>query len=253
MTNILFFYNNLFDLATLAESSQVVGYEAEKTQHPFLSEVWRTSGGGTENLVINHGSAKAITAIVIAGYTWSSAPSTLNFEQHTADAWGAPDGSQALTWRLNPDANGNPNCIIKTFASISKQYNRLNVVYGSNFDVGRIFVGNYFQPTRHFRADQSELIVDPSFKSLSVGGAPHADKITKYRERTVRFRTNSHAQYQLFQAMINSVGITEPLFIAFDYDNYPGEQTMYCELKSYNQGKNFSLYEIEMSFKELVE
>lgn len=254
MTNIMFMYDNLFDSATLTESSEIADAEAENTQHPFLTKVWTTSGGGTENLVIDYGSAKAVTAVAIAGYNWTSAPGTLDLELHTADAWGGPDNTEALTWSANPDSNSNPGVIIKKFSSITKRYNRLNVVYATgDFSIGRMFIGTYFEPSKHFRLEQSETIIDPSYKEKAVGGASHSDKITKYRERTVRFITVVHAQYQAFQALINSRGFTDPMFVAFDYDNFPNEQTMYCELVSYSQTKKDIFYELTLTFRELVE
>ena len=153
-TNILFLYNNLFDSATLTESSEATGFVAENTQHPFRTKVWTTEGAtaGTANLVIDHATAKAVNCVVLAGYDWASAPGTLNLEFNAANAWGDPSATEALTWAANPTANGNRGVIIKTFASKSYQYNRLNVVYSpgatpTDWDLGRIFLGAYFEPT----------------------------------------------------------------------------------------------------------
>ena len=76
MSNILFLYNNLFDDATLTESSEASGFAAENTQHPFRTKVWRTAGAtaGTATLKIDHGVAKAVNCVALAGYNWASAP-----------------------------------------------------------------------------------------------------------------------------------------------------------------------------------
>lgn len=253
MTGILFLYNNLLDSATLTASSAATGFPAANLQNPFRSKVWTTAGvtPGTANLVINHGSAKAVTVVALIGYNWASAPGTLTFQANATDAWGAPSFSQALTWAANPTANGNPGIIIKTFASQSYQYNRLNVVYATgDWSLGRIYVGTYFQPAKSFSREHGISIVDPSFVSHTIGGQDHIDTITKYRTVEFKCQVTTQAQWELFQAMINNAGINKDLLIAFDYDSEPDEMTIYGKFTKLPGMKRNVLLDLPFIFQE---
>ena len=257
MTKIMFLYNNLLDSATLTASSEASGFPASNLKNPFRSKVWRTAGAtaGTANLVINHGSAKAVTVVALIGYNWTSAPGTLTFEANATDSWGAPSFSQALTFAANPTANGNPGIIVKTFASQSYQYNRLNVIYSpgttpTDWDLGRIFVGTYFQPTKSFSRSHQGSIVDPSYISRTIGGQDHIDTIAKYRTMDFNCQLTTQAQWELYQTMINNVGINKDLLISFDYDNEPDEMTMYGKFTKLPGMKRDSLFDLSFSFQE---
>ncbi len=254
---IAFLYNNLFDTAAITQSSQNASFPASNLQNAFRTKVWRTAGGtaGTANLVIDHGSAKAVTACALVNYNWTSAPGTLDLEFHTSDAWGGPDNTEALTWIANPDANSNPGIIIKQFASISKRYNRLNVVYSpgatpTDWDLGRIFLGTYFSPTGEYLISFSDNIIDPSMSQLSASGQEHTDVITVYREKKINFITKTYSQWQAFMAMINNAGYNKNIIVAFDYVNYPGEQTWYGKIKNVRHQKDGLFHTISLTFRE---
>jgi hypothetical protein len=257
VTKIIFAYNNLLDSATLTASSENASFPASNLKNPFRSKVWRTAGAtaGTANLVINHGSAKAVTCVALIGYNWTSAPGTLNFEANATDAWGAPSFQQALTWAANPTANGNPGIIFKTFASQSYQYNRLNVVYSpggspTDWNLGRIFVGTYFQPAKGFRRAHQESIIDPSYISQTIGGQDHVDTIAKYRTMTFDCQVLTQAQWESYQAMINNVGASKDMVIAFDYSNEPDEMTWYGKFIKIPGMKRDALFELSFAFQE---
>ena len=236
MSNILFLYNNLLDLATLTESSEASGFPAENVKHPFRTKVWRTEGAtaGTANLKIDHGSAKAVNCVALANYSWASAPGTLDLEFDDAADFSSIDQTEALTWAANPTANGNNGIIIKKFISASYCYNRLNVVYSpgavpTDWDLGRIFLGTYFEPTheRLYGRDSKQRFEDLALISAAVGGQEHADERGIRRLKQFSFIIESQAQWELYQTMINHVGITKDFFIAFDYDSEPDEMTWY--------------------------
>jgi len=252
---IMLLYNNLLDSATLTASSAATGFPASNLQHPFRTKVWRTTGGtpGTANLVIDHGTAKAVNCVALINYTWASAPGTLNFEANATDSWGAPSFSQALTWAATPSANGNKACIIKTFASQTYRYNRLNVAYApGDWDLGRMFVGSYFQPTYNYRIEWTQNVVDPSIIARSIGGQDHIDQIEKFREMGFSFLADTQAQWETYQTMINHVGINKDLFISFDYTNEPDEMTIYGKFSvlpgATNTGTTYK--QINFSFRE---
>jgi hypothetical protein len=261
-TNILFCYNNLYDAATITASSAASGYPVANLKNQIRSKVWKTAGAtaGTANLVINHGSAKAVTVVALTGYDWASAPGTLNFDADAAatfnsGAGGAPQFSQALTWAANPTANGNKATILKTFASHSYQYNRLNVVYSpgatpTDWQLGRIFVGTYFQPTRNYLYERRDTLVDPSFVSQTVGGQRYVDEVEKYRIIDFSFYFNGQSQWESFMAMLNTVGTAKDLFIAFDYDNEVDEMTIYGKFATLPQASITRNRAFDLTFEE---
>jgi len=233
--SILFLYNNLFDNATLVESSEAAGFPAENTQHSFRTKVWRTAGAtaGTAHLDIDLGSAQAVTCIALANYTWTSAPGTLDLEFDDAADYSSIDNTEALTWAAHPTANGNNGIIIKTFASQSYQYLRLNVVYSpggtpTDWDLGRIFIGTYFEPTDDYLlAEFNQNFIDLSRSQRTPGGQIHVDEVDTIRQIAFSFIAQTQAQWESFQTIINTVGIFKDLFIAFDYDNESNEMTIY--------------------------
>ena len=235
-SNIMFFYDNLLLSATLSASSAASGLPASNLKDPLRGVAYRTAGTptpGTANLVIDHIVAKGVKAVILGGYNWLSAPGTLDFEFNDTDSWGSPAKTEALTWNANPTANGNFGMIIKVFSEQSYRYNRLNVVYSpggtpTDWDLGLMGIySSYFQPDRDFRVGWGMDIVDESYVDRSVGGQRHADEISKYRTFDFDFKIPTQAQWELFQKMFNTVGITKDLFIAFDYDNEPDEMTIY--------------------------
>lgn len=255
MSNILFLYNNLLDLATLTESSEASGFPAENVQHPFRTKVWQTAGitPGTANLVIDHGAATAVDCIALAGYNWTSAPGTLDLEFNATDSWGSPSHTESLTWAASPTVNGNKACIIKTFASQSYRYNRLNVVYATgDWDLGRIFLGEYFEPTKNYLYGWGQDLIDPSKALQTIGGQDHVDEIEMYRIMKLSTVISTQAQWELYQKMVNHVGVHKDLFIAFDYDSEPDELTMYGKFTGIpKMARPFnSKFDLKFSFKE---
>lgn len=253
--SILFLYNNLADTAILTASSEAVGFAATNVQNPFRTKVWRTAGvtPGTANLVINHGSPKSVTCVALTGYNWASAPGTFVLQFNDADAWGAPAVTETLTWSVSPTANGNKAVIVKTFTSHLYQYNRLNVVYATgDWDLGRIFLGTYFQPTKSYSPGWTQEMSDDSVKLRTIGGQGHIDEIEQYRKVNFGAVIATQAQWESYQTMFNSVGMRKDLFIAFDYTNEANEMTIYGKFANLPGMTQYasSAFKINVGFEE---
>lgn len=257
-SNILFLYNNLLDSATLTESSQATGFPCENLQNPFRTKYWKTAGAtaGTAQLVIDHGSAKAVNAIALTGYDWASAPGTLQVEFNATDSWGAPSATETLTWVSGTTPGGNKGTIIKKLSSTrTYRFNRLSVVYSpgatpTDWYLGRMFLGSYFEPTRNYGWGYQESVVDPSLVSQTIGGQDHADEIERYRVITANGIIATQAQWVLYQAMINTVGTRKPIFIAFDYTNDAAEKTIYGKFSKLPAITRPYLFEYDFEFTE---
>ena len=249
-------YNNIFDDAALTESSEADGFPAENIQNPFRTKVWRTEGlvAGTANLVIDHGAAKAVNAIAITGHNWSSAPATLDVEFNTIDNWVAPAATESLTWADYETANGNLATIIKKLDTTrTYRYNRLNVVYApGDFDIGKIFLGEYFEPTIEQTIGIMQDFEDKSRIMSTIGGQDHVDEIEMYRTIKFKMIARTQVQWELFQKMLRAVGKRKDLFIAFDYTNEPNELTIYGKFDRLPSMKQtvVSLFEMNFRFKE---
>lgn len=255
MSNHLFLYNNLLDSATLTASSEATGFPASNLKNPFRTKYWKTAGGtaGTAQLVINHGSAKEVGAIALTGYPdWAAAPGTLVMEFNDADAWGAPAKTETLTWVAPTTPGGNKGTIIKKLAAAwTYQYNRLSVVNApGDWNLGRLFVGSYFEPTRDYAWGYEEEVVDPSLISPTIGGQDHADEIERYRIIRVNGLIQTQAQWVLYQAMINAVGTRKELFVAFDYASEAAERTLYGKFTKVPAIQRPFYYEYDFEFTE---
>jgi hypothetical protein len=254
--NILFLFENQFDTATVTSSSEAVGFPPSNLKNPFRTKVWRTLGGtpGTATLDIDLGSGtKSVNCVALTGYSWTAAPATLQLEFDDSADHGSPEHTETLTWAANPTVNGNYGTIIKTFTSKDERYIRLNVVYGpGDWDLGRIFIGNYFQPVKNYKIEWTENIIDSSIMSQSIGGQDHIDEIEKYRQFGFSFLISTQPQWELFQKMMNYVGFSKDLFIAFDYTNEPDEMTIYGKFTNFSAMTNvgISYKQMNLIFKE---
>jgi len=93
-----------------------------------------------DHLVINLGSAQAVTAFALRHHNLVAGQSTCDLQAHTADVWTSPDYDQALTI-TDP--------LIDYPVGISKQYWRLNPTDGalSYVQYGELFLGTYLELT----------------------------------------------------------------------------------------------------------
>jgi hypothetical protein len=230
MNNIMFLYNNLVDSATLTASSAAAGYPVANLKNQLRTKCYKSAGAtaGTANIVFDFGTPKPVTCIALTGYDWAAAPETLQVEFNDANSWGSPAEIKALTWAASLTANGNKASIILAFESINYRYARLNVINAAgDWKLGRIFIGEYFQPESNYLYGWAPELVDPSMLSQSVGGQTYADEIEKYRKVAFGLSFVTQAQWELFQKMANTAGISRDLFVAFDYENEPDEMTLY--------------------------
>ncbi len=217
------------------------------------------NGAGTmlfDTIEVYEMTGASITSVALTGYNWASAPGTLDLEFSNSNSWGAL-ATETLTWHITPTANGNKATIIKTFTEKNYPYARLNVVHSpggtpTDWDLGRIFIGTYFQPTYNYDPQPKIDMGDESIGSKTIGGQKHFDEIEKFRPVSFSCTVVSQVQWELFQTMINTVGISKSLFVAFDYDNEPDEMTIYGHFTSLPgaSGYAYAAYNLSFGFEE---
>lgn len=259
--SVLFMYNNLVDVSTAVTSTSTgrAAFPTSNLQHPFRTKVWKTDTGAV-NVTFNLSTAPGkITACALVNYDWTgtTGPKTLNLELSASSAFSTGAAvTEALAWKANPTTNSNPGCVVKTFTSVAYPWARLSVDSTQDttgWSLGRIFLGNYLQPTDDYRyAGYSLGFTDPSIASQTVGGQEHTDEITDYRTVSMDFVVASQAQLEKFQKMWATVGRSKHLFCAFDYDNEPDEMTMYGKFTGSLQTNRVanSVFGLKLGFKE---
>ncbi len=251
-TTLLFLYNNLLDSATLTASSAETGFPAANLKNPFRTKYWKTDGAtaGTATLEINHGQAKSINAIALTGYPdWLAAPGTLLMEYGDDGITYAEHDD--LTWVAPTTPGGNKGTIIAKVTAQNHQYNRLSVVNApGDWQLGRLFVGSYFEPARTYGYGYGEGVVDPSLISQTIGGQDHADEIERYRIIRVNGIIITQAQWVLYQTMINAVGTRKEIFAAFDYTGDVAERTIYGKFSKVPTIERPYLFEYDFEFTE---
>ena len=106
MANTRILYNlDTWDAATVTGSSQAnADLVPANVLHDHVSKLWRTTGKASENIVFDLGTATNIT--VFSMFTFNlTASATVTLQANSANSWGSPAYSQALT--IATDADGN--------------------------------------------------------------------------------------------------------------------------------------------------
>lgn len=210
-----FFYDNLIDYAgvVLTPTSEVAALPATNVINELRKRVWRTTTSGpTERLVIDLGSAKAVTAIILLDHSLTAADSAIKIEAHTSDSWGAPSFTQNLTWA--------EDIIAQTFASQTYRYWRLSftkVSVAVSRDIGRIFLGTYAE-TEH-QPDFSgydESRDDPSRNAKTLGGQTWTDRQEQFDTITTEMSHVSQTLADQLRTIAAAVGQSISFFVQVD-------------------------------------
>lgn len=141
-------------------------------------------------------------------------------------SFGTPEKVETLTYHQD--------IVIKCFTADARQYWGLELSDINNADdyleLGRLFLGKYFEPSRQFARNWEELLVDPSRIEQSEGGQEWVDLKEKYRLLRVEFPEGaplSDSDRQSYRTILDKVGCSQDLFIALDYDNAPNKWSLY--------------------------
>lgn len=210
-----FFYDNLIDYAgvVLTPTSEVSSLPVENVINELRKRVWRTGTSvAAEKIVIDLGSAKAVTSIILLDHTLTAADTLIKLEANSSDAWGAPPVSETLTW-----ASGT---ISKTFASQTYRYWRLNFTKsaaGESRDIGRIFLGTYAE-TEHQPdfAGYDESREDPSRKAKTLGGQTWTDRQEQFDVVTTEMSHVSLTLADQLKTIARAVGQSISFFVQVD-------------------------------------
>jgi hypothetical protein len=172
------------------------------------------------------GTATKITMLAVFGHNLTSV-ATVTLQANATDSWGAPSFSMALTWHAR---------CIAAFINQTYRWWRITIEDGSNpagyVEIGRVCAGEYYEPGVNVNQEIVKKLVDPSYKQESEGRQGYAIEKEPYRTIEVYFSGIDRTQQNELETMFRAVRRTRPLVFALDPDNYPGEDTIYCEMTS---------------------
>jgi len=248
MSSVRFLYTFKFDDATITSSSEASGLPDDNAVDDFVAKKWRTTADTGQWIKFDLGSAKKITMAAIFGHNLTSG-ATITLEANASDSWGEPSYSQALTW--------NEKAIVE-FLDQTYQWWRITFEDGSNPDtyleIGRICAGEYIEPTVNVSQDVQKQYIDPSVKQESAGRQGYAIEKEVYRVFDVMFTGIDRTQQDQLIAMFKAVKNIYMLVFALDPNNYPEEDTIYCQLTTPLQQAIGALEygDVPLSFEEKV-
>ena len=144
------------------------------------------------------------------------------------------NGPSPIVELTDENKDVDPEMILNHFTESTRRYWRLEFANPGNPDgyieMGRVFLGDYFEPSRQFARGWEEMLVDPSRVEQSEQGQEWVDLKEKYRTVRVEFPEGaplSEADRQSYQQMLKAVGCSRDIFIALDYDNQPSKWSFY--------------------------
>ena len=251
MTNCTFFWENLFDKATLTASSANPNFPVSRIQHRWHVRTWRSADGAaplSANIVIDLGSAKAIQSLIIKNHNFSSS-AVVKIQGNAANDWAAPAVDVTLTIAD----------LITYFWTAEQEYRywRLLMTDASPvttyLEIGRLFLGPYFSPSINLSNDYTVRHFDPSGVDFSDGGQITTSQRTRFRVMDMSFLLIPPADLAEFEDIFADRGIGREFFFTRDRD-LASTTTIYARMATPLQITHIhrdQLYDVAFSIEEL--
>jgi len=230
-TRISFLYNNLFDtLATATASSQHRKFKATDIQDRWATRHWRSNAIPYNSALASQwvkgdlGSEQDIKVFVCWWHNLIDG-ATVKIQANATDAWGSPSVDDSITlydW-VYP--------IVKFWSTAqSYQWWRLwidgdwtNIITEGDFDgaqywldyarIGRMFLGDYFRPSKNFNNRYSMAGVDESEIIGTIEGQTTANIVPRRQRLLYEFEDLSKADMEKFVEIYETCGQTKPYWI----------------------------------------
>jgi len=216
-------YENLIDLseAMISASSEEEDLPVANIAHPFRSYKWRTTGDSDETATIDLAAEYNPLAVAIIDHNLTSG-AVITYESSNDADFDPLISQETLTWRAG--------IIFLFLATNSARYHRINFQDSSNPDgyieIGRVFLGDYFEPTKNFHMNYSDGGDDLSVVSAAEGGQLFGDERDERRKLGLNWTApvwmNNDDKLD-FQAFVQSVKTTRSFIIFIDHELLPGE------------------------------
>jgi len=186
---------------TSADDADAASHTADNLR--IHSEEW---------IVIDLGSAADIDAFALKYYNLTNT-ATIKLQGNDSDAWGAPPVDITLT--------KTSGVIAEIFSSTETyRYWRILITDVDNADgyveMGRAFLGEYFNPARSYQDNYTKTLYDPSDVLMSDGGQITTNQKTYYKTFQFNFRAQTTADTTTFMAIWDEVGLSKDFFFLRD-------------------------------------
>lgn len=219
--NVRFFWQNLFDAATLSvNSTGAADLAAANLQERHYTKPYRSAGCATEWVKWDLGTAQAITAFLLRGHNLTTG-ATVKVQANASDVWTAP--SLDLTITIT-QAMVDENLLAYNWTSgQTYRYWRLYIEDASNPDgyieLGRIFCGPYSSPDRHISAEYSWEQPSTSTIKSSSKGQKWVALAPFHLIFAVKFDDFGTADLAIYEAMRKRLGDAYAFFFCDDPTN----------------------------------
>jgi hypothetical protein len=127
--------------------------------------------------------------------------------------------------------------MLECFSECNNRYWRFIVSDSDNsagyLDLGRIFLGDWFEPTRNYHGNWSKKVIDPSSIAVTKNNIEFSDLRESYFEIDLRFPKEvqiNQSDMEQYENMFKTTGKAKRLFISLDYANHPREWSYYGTL-----------------------
>jgi len=249
MASPRFMFNNLIDSATLTASSEDSVLVGANIANALRTKVWQTgTASAAETMVIDHGSAKAVTCIVLLDHDLTNADSLIKIEFNATDSWGSPSASETLTWSASP--------IVKYFSSQSYRYNRITFTKSASNEtrqIGRVFVGTYFESP--VAENINFNTIDLSKSTTTIGGQNYSDVRNNYDELSIPMALITKADMDTLKPEFASVGTHTPYFFAINNDVEANDWVYYVKNKKipgFSAVSSTNYWSTSLSLREML-
>ena len=210
-------YENLLSAATLTPQEQNASYPASNLNKLATTDEWRTlDATGAKTLVIDFGSAKAVSGCAIIGnnYSRSLAFTGATLEASSTGVW---DGSQVTVATLSVD--GIEAVASAFFTEVSYRYFRVSFTgSGSYLGASNIFIGKAFS----FDAngfDQGFSSSEQDLSKVSVGrtGRRFIDEVNvRVKKLSLSVSVMDKTEVGQWLTFVRYVSITKPFYLIVD-------------------------------------
>lgn len=228
--NIRFFNQDYWSTAAaVIASSQAAALPAAATQDLQRTSAWRaTKIEPNPWIKVDLGTPQWISAAGVADFVIISGPSgvppgipsgTLQLQVQWSD-----DNSSWTPVTVLPDPSPETRAATVAFTPAQHRYWRLYATGGPagnyQIQVGTVFLGNYFEPTRNYRIPLDVPLVDPSQIVESLDGQRSVIRRTLYSTVTFKFEGIGLSDRNALMNLVRTV--KGPIFIRYISDaTYP--------------------------------
>lgn len=248
MSNARLLWNNLVDTGTLTVNSEDSDFPKENIRHPFRTKVARTAGITSEWFKWDLATAQSVTCVALVNHNFDGS-GTYKIQGNATDSWGSPSVDETITF--------NSGTMIKFFTGGSYRWWRLLMTNssGTYIEVGRPFIGSYYEFTRNFEISWNDVDVDPSRSSLTIGGQEHSNIQDMYRRINLSFRLIADTEkHNNLINIFRTIGKHKNIFLSLDPDDNPNILSFYGRFEQIPAYTNdlFKRYSFALTFREAL-